>query len=83
MFVDDFVIHCTRYDVESVYKYLQIYIDRIDKLTSNNSFKFSPSQTLAVHFTRSRQIENIPPLLHKSMIITYKECVKFLGMKFD
>ena len=83
LYVDDFAIYCTGYDAESICKHLQTNINKIDKWASNNGFKFSTAKTVAVRFSRSRRIENIPPLLLKGNVIPYEEHVKFLGIKFD
>ena len=83
LFVDDFVIYVTTYDALSACRYLQKTIDAIYKWASENGFKFSPTKTVAVRFTKSRREEVVPNLILNGEILPYKDEVKFLGLTFD
>ena len=83
LFVDDFAIYCTGYDVASTCRYLQRSINSITKWADNNGFKFSSVKSVAVEFTRSRRVEEIPTLTFKGDILPYEKEVKFLGMILD
>ena len=45
-------------------------------------FKFSSTKAIAVRFSRSRRLEEIPTLKIKDDIILFKEEVKFWGVIF-
>ena len=83
LFVDDLAIYCTSYDAASTCRYLQRSINSITKWADNNGFKFSSVKSVAMHFTRSRRVEEIHTLTLKGDILPYEKEVKFLGMILD
>ena len=83
LFVDDLAIYCTGYDAASTCRYLQRSINSITKWADNNGFKFSSVKSVAMRFTRSRRVEEIPTLTLKGDILPYEKEVKFLGMILD
>ena len=83
LFVDDLGIYCTAYDAQSACSYLQKAINSICEWAKSNGFKFSPSKTVAVRFTRSRRQEVVPHLKLDGSILPYADSVKFLGMILD
>ena len=83
LFVDDLAIYCTGYDAASTCRYLQRYINSITKWADNNGFKFSSVKSVAMRFTRSQHVEEIPTLTLKRDILPYEKEVKFLGMILD
>ena len=62
LFVDDLAIYCTGYDAASTCRYLQRSNDSITKWADNNRFKFSSVKSVAMRFTRSWHLEEIPTL---------------------
>ena len=83
LFVDDFALYCTSYDALTACKYLQKSIDAVCRWANENGFRFSPSKTIAVRFTRCRRQEVVPTLTLNGNILPYEKEVKFLGMIFD
>ena len=83
LFVDDLALYCTGYDAKSVCNYIQKSIDSVSKWADNNGFRFSASKTVAIRFTRRRNLEEIPVLTLNGNILPYENKVKFLGMIFD
>ena len=83
LFVDDLAIYCTSYDAKSACQYLQRSINKITKWADENGFKFSFSKTVAVRFSRSKRMEEIPTITLKGVILPYEKEVKFLGMILD
>ena len=83
LFVDDFALYCTGYDAKSVCHYMQKSIDKVSKWADDNGFRFSASKTVAIRFTRRRNLEEIPFLTLNGSILPYEKEVKFLGMIFD
>ena len=83
LFVDDFAIYCTGYDAVSICRHLQKTVNAVSKWADNNGFKFSASKTVAVRFSKRRNVEEVPTITMKDIIIPYEKEVKFLGMKFD
>ena len=83
LFVDDLAIYVTSYDAVAACNFLQKSINEISKWADENGFRFSPSKTVAVRFTRSTRKETVPNLKLKDDLIPYEKEVKFLGMTFD
>ena len=83
LFVDDFAIYVTSYDAVTACHHLQKSINAICKWTDTHGFRFSPSKTVAVRFTRCTRKETIPNLKLKDSLIPYEKEVKFLGLTFD
>ena len=83
LFVDDFALYCTGYDAKSIHHYIQKSIDAVSKWADENGFRFSASKTVAIRFTRRRNLEEIPTLILNGNILPYQSEVKFLGMIFD
>ena len=83
LFVDDLALYCTGYDAKSVCSYIQKSIDSVFKWANDNGFRFSASKTIAIRFTRRRNLEEIPVLTLNGNILPYEKEVKFLGMIFD
>ena len=80
LFVDDLAVYCTGYDAASTCQYLQRSINSIIKWGDSNGFKFSSVKSVAMRFTRSRRVEEIPTLTLKGDFLPYEKEVKFLGM---
>ena len=83
LFVDDFALYCTGYDAVSVCNYMQKAINSVSKWADSNGFRFSSSKTVAIRFTRRRNVEEIPLLSLNGSILPYEREVKFLGMILD
>ena len=83
LFVDDLAIYCTGYDAKHVSQFVQRSINAVSKWADDHGFKFSTTKTVAVRFTRSRRVEEVPTLTLNGSILPYEEDVKFLGMIFD
>ena len=83
LFVDDLAIYSTGYDAVSTCRYLQRSINSITKWADNNGFKYLSVKSVAMRFTRSRRVEEIPTLTLKGDILPYEKEVKFLGMILD
>ena len=83
LFVDDFAIYITSYDAEAGCHHLQKSINAISRWADDHGFRFSPSKTVAVRFTRCTRKETVPHLKLKDSLIPYEKQVKFLGMTFD
>lgn len=83
LFVDDLAIYVSGSDAVSACRDLQKSVDAVSKWADNNGFKFSTTKTVAVRFTRTRRVEEVPTLTLNGSIIPYEKQVKFLGVVFD
>ena len=83
LFVSDLAIYCTGYNAASTCQYLQRSINSITKWADENGFKFSSVKSVAMRFTRSRCVEEIPTLTLKGHILPYEKNVNFLGLILD
>ena len=83
LYVDDFLISYESKNLNSIERKLQLTLKRLEKWCGENGFKFSPTKTVCVHFTRSRKLHPEPELFINGTKIPVKNEVKFLGVLFD
>ena len=83
LYVDDFLI-CYRYkNMNNIARQLQLNLNKIQKWSTENGFKFSKSKTVCMHFCHLRKAHNDPILTLDGPPIPVVEENKFLGVIFD
>ncbi|GFO50607.1 RNA-directed DNA polymerase from mobile element jockey [Plakobranchus ocellatus] len=82
LFVDDFAIYAEGKHLQHLERTIQLCINNVQKLDSENGFRFSVSKTTCVHFHRQRMYAE--PALHlDGQPIPVKGEAKFFGVVFD
>ena len=83
LYVDDFTICYRSSYLPAAERKLQLCLSKLEKWADENGFRFSPSKTVAVHFSNKRGAQPDPELkLYGSQIPVVPE-TKFLGLIFD
>ena len=83
LFVDDFALCLSGKTLNRVERGMQLCVNSVQKWVSENSFKFSTSKTVCIHFHQQYVFFPDPNiLLGKTPIKVVKE-VKFFGLIFD
>ena len=83
LFVDDLQLGVGGLELEKIGKTLQTYLNIVQKWTESNGFRFSPSKTNVVHFTKLNSIAPPPQLKLGDQQLVYKPSARFLGLQFD
>merc|ERR1712120_60280 len=83
LFVDDLQLGVRGLELEKIGKTLQSYLNIVQKWTESNGFRFSPSKTNVVHFTKLNSIAPPPQLKLGNQQLVYKPSARFLGLHFD
>lgn len=84
LYVDDFLIcYRSRSKMETIERKLQLQLNKLQKWSDFNGFKFSPSKTVAVHFCRKHLCVREPDLYINDSRIQVKYQARFLGVIFD
>lgn len=83
LYVDDFSLSAKGKNLANVERQLQLCLNKIEKWTDENGFKFSVTKTECIHFHR-RHLQMLQPhlILYKKPIKVVNQ-VKFLGLIFD
>ena len=83
LFVDDFALCVRGSALHRVERALQLCVNKVQDWVSDNGFKFSPSKTTCVHFTRERGVFGEPDIRIDGSPIKVATEAKFLGVIFD
>ena len=83
LYVDDFLICYRSKNMNTIERQLQLNLNIIQKLATENGFKFSKSKTVCMHFCHLRKAHNDPILTLDGTPIPVVEENKFLGIVFD
>ena len=82
LFVDDFSITCSR-NMVSIERQLQLCLNKVEKWSDENGFKFSKTKNVCIHFCNKRKLHPDPILtMYNSQILVVSQ-TKFLGVIFD
>ena len=83
LYVNDFLILYSPKNLNSIQTKLQLCLQNLKVWCNENSFKFSTSKTVCVHFTKSRKLHPDPELYLNGHKIPIVNQVKFLGVILD
>ena len=83
LFVDDFSISCRGSNMSTVERQLQLCLNKINKWSLENGFRFSKAKTNVIHFCNKRKLHNDPELLLDRIPLNVVKEAKFLGLIFD
>ena len=83
LYVDDFLICYRSKNMNTIERQLQLNLNKIQKWSTENGFKFSKSKTVCMHFCHLRKAHNDPILTLDGIPIPVVEENKFLGVIFD
>ena len=83
LYVDDFVICYRSKHIHTIERQLQQCLNKIQKWTNENGFKFSKTKTKCMHFCQLRKLHNDPVLKLDGVDIPVVDEYKFLGVIFD
>ena len=83
LYVDDFLICYRSKNMITIERQLQLNLNKIQKWTTENGFKFSKYKTVCMHFCHLRKAHNDPVLTLDGTPIPVVEENKFLGVVFD
>ena len=83
LYVDDFLICYRSKNMNTIERQLQLNLNKIQKWSTENGFKFSKSKTVCMHFCHLRKAHNDPILTLDGTHIPVVEENKFLGVIFE
>ena len=83
LYVDDFQICFSGQNMSVIERKLQICLNKLEKWSNENGFRFSTTKTVCVHFCRKRKHHLDPELFFAGSKIPVVSQVKFLGLVFD
>ena len=83
LYVDDFQICFSGQNMSVIERKLQLCINKLEKWSNENGFRFSATKTACVHFCRKRKLHLDPELFLSGNKIPVVDQVKFLGLIFD
>ena len=83
LFVDDFGVCCRSKHMRTIERKLQLSLNKLQKWTEENGFKFSDSKTVCVHFCNQRRMHADPHLTLNNKVIPVERQAKFFGVIFD
>ena len=83
LYVDDFLICYRSKDMKTIETKLQNNLNKIEKWTVENGFKFSMIKTNCVHFCQEHRLHLDPALKLYNNPIPIVDQAKFLGVIFD
>ena len=83
LYVDDFLICYRSKDMKTIETKLQKNLNKIEKWTVENGFKFSMTKTNCVHFCQEHRLHLDPALKLYNNPIPIVDQAKFLGVIFD
>ncbi len=83
LYVDDFLISYQSKNLNAIERKLQLCLKKLETWCNENGFKFSPTKTVCVHFTKARKIQPDPELYLNGNKIPVVTEAKFLGVIFD
>lgn len=82
LYADDLIIYHTGKNNAMAKHLLQKTINMLEKWTHRTGFKFSPSKTKIIHFSKRQAQKNIDITLNNT-IIEQVNYIKYLGLTFD
>ena len=82
LYVDDFLICYRSKNMNTIERQLQLNLNKIQKWSTENEFKFSKSKTVCMHFCHLRKTHNDPILTLDGTRIPVVEEKKFIGIVF-
>ena len=83
LYVDDFAACCRSRQMRTIERRLQLSLNKLEKWTNEEGFKFSQTKTVCVHFCHRRRIHPDPNLSLFNHDIPVVTETKFLGVIFD
>ena len=83
LYVDDFLICYRSKNMNTIERQLQLNLNKIQKWSTENGFKFSKSKTVCMHFCHLWKAHDDPILTLDGTPIPVVEENKFLGVIFD
>ncbi|KAG1679878.1 RNA-directed DNA polymerase from mobile element jockey [Nymphon striatum] len=83
LYVDDLVVAYASKSISTIEKHLQLSLNKIEKWTNENGFKFSSSKTVIMHFCLLTRPHHDPQLRLGSSPIPLVNSTRFLGLIFD
>ena len=83
LYVDDFLIFYRSKNMNTIERQLQLNLNKIQKWSTENGFRFSKSKTVCMHFCHLRKAHNDPILTLDGTPIPVVEEKKILGVIFD
>ena len=83
LYVDDFLSCYRSKNMNTIERQLQLNLNKIQKWSTENEFKFSKSKTVCMHFCHLRKAHNDPILTLYGTPFPEVEENKFLGVIFD
>ena len=81
--VDDLAVYCQSSNMAIIERRLQGCLDKLVTYADENGFKFSPTNTLCVHFCKKNCLQPEPNLKLYGQQLPVEEQDKFLGLFFD
>ena len=83
MFIDNFALFLRAKSLPHAQRLMQLCVNSVQDLVSNNGFKFSTSKTVCMHFCNQRKHFAEPSILLDKTSIKVVTEAKFLGIIFD
>ncbi|KAG1655164.1 RNA-directed DNA polymerase from mobile element jockey [Nymphon striatum] len=83
LYVDDLVVAYASKSISTIERHLQLSLNKIEKWTNENGFKFSSSKTVSMHFCLLTRPHHDPQLRLGSSPIPLVNSTRFLGLIFD
>lgn len=83
LYVDDFLMAFKSKQMSTIERQLQLNLNRLQKWSHQNGFKFSKTKTVCMHFCQLRTVHPHPELMLDNFKIKTVEEHKFLGIIFD
>ncbi|KAG1686575.1 putative RNA-directed DNA polymerase from transposon BS [Nymphon striatum] len=83
LYVDDLVVAYASKSISTIERHLQLSLNKIEKWTNENGFKFSSSKTVSMHFCLLTRLHHDPQLRLGSSPIPLVNSTRFLGLVFD
>ncbi|KAG1658849.1 RNA-directed DNA polymerase from mobile element jockey [Nymphon striatum] len=83
LYVDDLVVAYASKSISTIERHLQLSLNKIEKWTNENGFKFSSSKTVSMHFCLLTRPHHDPQLRLGSSPIPLVNSTRFLGLVFD
>jgi ribonuclease HI len=83
LYVDDFLIAFKSKNMVTIERQLQLNLNRLQKWSQQNGFKFSKNKTVCMHFCQLRNFHPEPSLKMDNAIIKVVKEHKFLGILLD
>jgi len=83
LFVDDLQISFSHPDINVAGGKLQACLNNVSRWARNNGFKFSPTKTCIMMFSKNPSIIIKPDLYLNDVRLPYESNAKFLGMTWD